>query len=363
MKRFFLIFFLFSNIFLLKPLLLAYYPDFSVHYDSARALLDGINPYIGGNNFFIPDVYPPFSQIIFIPFSLLPPHTAALVWTILSIAMYYVSLVLLVRLAGRTRNELYLLAGVLNVTFFPLKFTLGMGQINTAILLLFVAFLYFLLRKKRGDLAGLAVGMSLVLKLFPVSLPIYLILKKQYGAICWMTNVVLATILVSLVLFGSEIHFYFLRNVLPDLLGGWKDYYYNQSLTFPISKIFVSDRTRSVVYLGMAVIFVTPLFMLILKRRLSLLLLSTIITLTLLLSRFTWQHHLVLLIPSFIFVYEYATRNKNIMIWLFVSYVLVSVNIAEPLRYPLIIQTHAFLGMVLLYCLQLYILRRSTNAR
>lgn len=356
MKKIPFLFLLFSLAYLLKPLLIGFYADFSVHYDSANALLEKNNPYIGGTNFFIPDVYPPFSQFFFIPFTFLSARFAGELWVALSIVFYLLSIGLLMNIFSfKWSNKAFLLIGLLNFTFFPLKFTLGMGQVNTLVLLFCCLFLYFLKYKKKPMYAGSVLAMSVLWKLFPFFVLPYLFVKRKYSVLIWLFSTVGFVVFLSCLLFGMEIHVYFVRQVLPSLLGGWKDYYYNQSIAFPIAVLFAEDsplRTGSYVFFGFLVLF--PAALLSLKRPFSLLALTTIFTATLLVSRFTWQHHLVLLLPSFFCVLSIISKWKSKEgILIGVSYLLVAGNLSKPLEFPLLIQSHALIGMFILYGIQL----------
>lgn len=358
MKKISFLFFLCSLVYLLKPLLIGYYADFSVHYDSANALLERVNPYIDGGHFFIPDVYPPFSQFFFIPFTFISAYLAGELWVVLSIVFYLFSILLLMSIFSfKWNDKAFLFVGLINFTFFPLKFTLGMGQVNTLVLLFCCLFLYFLKQNKNPVYAGSALAMSVLWKLFPFFVLPYLFLKRKYSVLAWLFSVVGLVVLLSSLLFGVEIHVYFIREVLPSLLGGWKDYYYNQSIAFPIAVLFAEDSPfRIVSYVFFALLLLIPAVYLSLKRPFSILALTTIFTVTLLVSRFTWQHHLVLLLPSFFCVSLYISNWKSKMgLLLGISYGLVAANISKPLEFPLLLQSHALIGMILLYGMQLYI--------
>ena len=364
MKKISFLFFLCSLLYLLKPLLIGYYADFSVHYDSANALLERKNPYLEGGNFFIPDVYPPFSQFFFIPFTTMSTYSAGELWVVLSIGFYLLSIILLMNVFSfRWDLKSLFLIGLINFTFFPLKFTLGMGQVNTLVLLFCCLFLYFAKRKSSYIYAGSALAMSILWKLFPLFVLPYLLMKRKYSVLVALFLTFAAVVLLSILLFGIPIHIYFVREVLPSLLGGWKDYYYNQSIAFPIAVLFSENSPfRIVSYALLSLIFLIPAIFLSSKRPFSILALTTIFTATLLVNRFTWQHHLVLLLPSFFCVLSLLPKWKSrIGVLTGVSYGLVAANLSKPLEFSIFIQSHALIGMTLLYGIQLYLWYKVTN--
>ena len=97
-KYFPLALFVLSLFFIIKTLFLNYYPDFRVHYLAPLAIFKGLNPYLGGKNYFTPDVHPPFTILLFSPFTLFSYYLAEKLWTLLSIIFLLVSLDLIFKI-------------------------------------------------------------------------------------------------------------------------------------------------------------------------------------------------------------------------------------------------------------------------
>lgn len=134
---------------LLKVLLLNYYPDFSGYYFGPKLALTNKNPYLGGKDFFTPFVYPPFVLLFFLPFTLSSFISAEKIWTILSLACLISTILLLLKMYNQ---KIFSVTGLF-LTFlvfiaFPVKFTLGMGQINIVVLFFLTLSIFFLDRKK-----------------------------------------------------------------------------------------------------------------------------------------------------------------------------------------------------------------------
>lgn len=352
------LFFLASLIYLHKPLLIGYYPDFSMHYFGTKAFFDHVSPYQGGGNFFIPHVYPPFTSIFFVPFMVFSYDAAEILWVGVSIAMYMVSIMLLFSLFNRRITgsvEMFLFA-LLNFSYFPLKFTFGMGQVNTFVLLCISLFLYFTLKRRNEMFAGSVIAFSIAMKLFPILLLPYLLLRMKWRILVWFVATLAFVIFLSLLFFGYEIHAYFLNEVLPSLTGGWKDYYYNQSISGLVSVLESDESNRKIWYQFLSGIFLLPvLVFLVVKRKNYLYCVSLILITSLLINKFSWQHHYVLLIPS-LFILLFSAKGRMMRILVGVAYALMAINLENPLKFHPIIQFHALYGAILLYGLTLYTL-------
>lgn len=345
-----------SFVYLLKPLLIGYYPDFSMHYFGTKAFFDHVSPYFGGEHFFIPHVYPPFTSVFFVPFMVFSYDTAEIVWVAASIVMYVLSILLLFGVFKRNMLrtlELFIFS-VLNFTFFPLKFTLGMGQVNTFVLLCISLFLYFTVKRKNDIFAGNVIAFAIGMKLYPILLIPYLLLVKKWKILMSVALTMSSVIFLSLAFFGYEIHLFFLNEVLPSLTNGWKDYYYNQSISGFVSVILSEERNRQFFYtIGSAFFLIPALIILLLKRKKYLYSVSLILITSLLVNKFSWQHHYVLLIPS-LFILFFTAKSRVVKILVGASYVLMAINIEYPLNFHPVIQFHALWGAVLLYVLTLY---------
>jgi hypothetical protein len=143
------IIFLATFVLLAKSLFLGFYPDFNTQYYVPQIVLKGINPYAGSSMLYTPQVYPPTMFLLYYPFSLLPLSYASYLYVFLSFSSLFVSLYFLANyfeIKFFSTINLVLMSFVL--IFFPVKFTLGMGQINLLLLMVLVVSLYFFERKK-----------------------------------------------------------------------------------------------------------------------------------------------------------------------------------------------------------------------
>ena len=362
------IIFLFSLFFIVKTLFLNFYPDFKVHYLAPLAIFNGVNPYLGGKNFFTPDVHPPFAIFLFSPFTLFSYPVAEKLWTLISIALFFGSLTLIFKI---NKEKIYSKTGLLLTAlicsfYFPVKFTLGMGQINFLILFLAVLSIYFL-NKGKYYYSGFFLSLSVMIKFFPLLfLPYLVILKKWRVIFSFIIFFLGISAIVFLINPGINVDFY--KNVLPTLLGGWKADYYNQSLSGFLARGVEDIYLREIIRIIISSLFILFSLILILKSPKSLinLCLSLLITITLIINNFSWQHHFVWLLFPFITLFFYIKNNKLGPKYFFIlglSFFLVGINLSNPRLFPVILISHVFYGTIVLWGLNFYLISKRLGSR
>lgn len=352
-----------SFLWLCKALLLGYYPDFNTQYYVPHLVFSGHNPYLGGSGLYTPQVYPPTEFIFFLPFSLLPLKLSSYLYTVLSITSLVVSLYLLSRIFQlKFFSKLNLLMMGFVFMMFPVKFTLGMGQINLVVLLLVVSGLW-LVKKKMEFQSGLILGVSILIKMYPLFLPIYFLLKQKtkfiYGIICTL----LVGLVLVLIFIPGEVNSTFLK-IFPSLLSSWKLDYYNQSLGGFIGRSWGPSEFANLLKQLISVTLVLATFFVVLRNRKTdfltfSLIFGSLINLNLIVNTFSWQHHFVWLIIPFYATVFYLRKNKyskKYFVLLFIAYILVSINFKDPSILPVFLQSHVLFGGLILLGLDLYLL-------
>jgi alpha-1,2-mannosyltransferase len=137
----------------------------------------------------LPFTYPPFAAVLYVPLDLLGAIGARWVLTVVSISCYVVVLVVCAR---RLRMSLAIAAliGLAGLTFEPFLRTILLGQINLLLLALVVIDCLVVPARYRGMLVGLATG----IKILPGSFILFLILKREWGAVCRAAAVFAVTV-------------------------------------------------------------------------------------------------------------------------------------------------------------------------
>ncbi len=384
-----------SFLWLCKALFLGYYPDFATQYNVPKLIISGVNPYIGGSGLYTSQVYPPSVFFIFLPFSFFSLIQASYIYTVLSLIFLVTSLYVLSRTFElKFFGTFNLLLMSLVFISFPTKFTLGMGQTNMMLLLLLTLFIWF--AKLRKDfIAGLFLGTSIAIKLFPIFLPIYLLMKFKKGnrglILPWtrlrlwvnkkqlrddleIIDGVLVAIfgfaILTFIFIPKDLILYFLFETLPSLLISWKLDYYNQALSGFIGRSFGIETIAIALKASFSLLLTIVSLYIITKNEDSNfsttgLKFGTLITLSLILNNFSWQHHFVWMIIPFYATFYYLKKIRAKRLYLVIvgiSFLLISFNFKHPEGIPVLIQSHVLYGALLLLVLNLYFLHKKKLA-
>lgn len=364
-RVFALLFALSSFLLLVRVLFLNEYPDFRIYYTSALLFLEGVNPYTAKDALLVPFLYPPITILIFLPFLAFSLQLAGLFWTVINIFLLLVSFYVLIILFEEkiTSNSTLILFG-LTCLYFPVKYTLGMGQINILVLFVLVLFIYFY-KGKRIAYAGSMLSVAILLKIVPIIILPYLLLRKEFKIVFVVIFSLLFVTIVSFLIFGPMIYQIYLSAVIPELLfSPWKGDYYNQALTGLLTREITDIQLRLLLknFISASLVFIT-FFILWWRRKTKdpSLAISVLITLSLIVSSFSWQHHFVwLLIPYtviFFTIREYKLPTY-FYVFLGISYILTGFNISQTASVPTIFQSHVLYGTIILWLLNLYLLHK-----
>lgn len=337
----------------------SYLPDFSIFYQAVFVGFSKENPYLY-SDFFASFIYPPLFLLCIYPFAFVSFATASQLWILISVFSLGISLFLLAVLLRASWLKVSIVCFLAAISF-PVKFTLGMGQVNLVLLLCIILFLYFTEKKK--ILAAIFFMIAAMIKIIPLLFLYPLILRKAYRQLVLIVIVFVVFALFTIGIFGWDLSAYYLFHVFPSIVaGGVKMAYYNQSLPAALSRFGVS---ALIIPLQM-IIGISSLAILWFKKPNMLVSVSFLLITSLLISSFAWQHHLVLLILPFFVLFTYG-KTYIWYVFLFVSYILISMNIAFPEQflsawYGSIVLSHATGGMIILYGLFLYYLLRHYEA-
>jgi len=139
--------------------------------------------------------YPPFAALFFVPLELLGNVDARWVLTAASIGCYVVVINVCARRLGMNRATATMV-GFAGLTFEPFARTILLGQINLVLLALVVIDCLVVPVRHRGMLIGVAAGIKLV----PGAFILFLILKREWGAVGRAVAVFAVTVAVGSVI-------------------------------------------------------------------------------------------------------------------------------------------------------------------
>jgi hypothetical protein len=155
---------------------------------------------------------PPFTALFFVPFALLPLGVSKLVFNIISSVLFIISIYRLCKHLEISITFIYLL---IPLTFFvPLRNEILFGQTYFLILFLITeGYLAYFNNKKA--LATILWAVSILIKVFPLIIIIFLVLKKDWRASCYLVVTCSLLLLVSVSLQGLDVWVDFLTTILP----------------------------------------------------------------------------------------------------------------------------------------------------
>lgn len=342
--------------------------DFRLYYLGAQSVLLGKNPYEEVQGV----IYPPISLALLTPFASLPIELAEDVWTLFSLIALLTSIVLLLKISMTyTIGNFFIVAG-LALLSFPVKFNLGMGQINL-ILLMLTCLSFYWYRKRLPVLAGSALAVAAALKLTPLVLILFFLKKRQWKiVISCLVGFILLNCL-GLMLLGSTTTFDYWQKIFPAIPTVGNAIYYNQAFTGWLARAEVADQLARIINY---VVFGGMLAMSWFTTRkesqpvgvelseLGLFMISVLVG-----TGLAWQHHYVaLLIP--LVALSLAVNNLKhskyrYLIAIGASYLLVAANLKQPYLvqglWQQLVLSHVLIGAIILFVVTVFRPRLGTR--
>jgi hypothetical protein len=194
-----------------------------------------------------PYLYPPLLAEALVPITFLSPWTARLVWHALSIVAALLSVWLLDRWLGERERgeELRAAFAVIAASFWPIRETHLMGQVNTIVLLLLVV---WWTGRDRSHRAAIALGAAVAIKMSPALLLLVPLVERRWRELAWGAASGAGLIVLSCLALGAR-GLEFLSSVLLGFLPGsqWHglripiDLYGNHSLAAVLFRISPSS--------------------------------------------------------------------------------------------------------------------------
>jgi alpha-1,2-mannosyltransferase len=277
--------------------------DLHVYLGGSRAVFEGSRLYQFHFDQ-LPFTYPPFAAVVFAALGGLSWTAAAVVTTIVSVALFPVMLYLALRLPPVSRwldpaaaLRLALLAGAAGIWLEPVRTTLGYGQVN---LLLGVAVLYDLSRADQVRHKGVLIGLAAGMKLTPGVFAVYLLVTRRYRAAALAAASFAATVAAGFAVSPASSRDYWLHLWLnPGHISPVQNAA-NQSLYGALSRDLHTPHVQAAWLIAAAVVAVAGLALAAAAQRggdeatgFSLCAITG-----LLISPISWTHHWVMAVPA-----------------------------------------------------------------
>jgi hypothetical protein len=184
--------------------------DFSHYYVSALAMRQGLNPYTTdlrplGRQLGIAGIAratdTPFFLLCFEPLTLLRPAAAYWFWCALNLFALAAAIALIFREAGSlTRRQMIALV-TLTALYPPVSNHFYYAQSQILILLLMVLTLRAL-RLRRPKAAGLIISAAALIKVFPLTVTGYLVVRRNWRVLGWVAVGLIAGTVAPIIWFG-----------------------------------------------------------------------------------------------------------------------------------------------------------------
>jgi alpha-1,2-mannosyltransferase len=191
--------------------------DFGIYFTAAQQALRGESaylPYAIGESF----VYHPAVLTMMSALAWLPLTLAFVLWSLLSFAAYAFSIYLIFTQFAPERRRNIWISVFLLLCSAPFVENLYIGQINAFVTLLLVLCLLFD-ERDRPLLAGLCLGVAILLKTSPAILLVYFLALRRYRVIIATVPTLAAFSLLAFIQFGSQVYSDFF-SVLGYIAGG-----------------------------------------------------------------------------------------------------------------------------------------------
>lgn len=271
-----------------------------------------------------PYLYLPIFAVLMLPLSALSQPTATAAVLLINFSLWPLLIVLAHRLWSpppELRGPMAAMALVLVPTFYPTILTLHHGSPGLLVAVLVVGTLVAE-RAGRSRLAGVLLALAVLIKIVPVVLVAYFLLRRRWRVLAAASVAGTALLALSLAVAGVGPHLHWLLEMAPGLASGARTGTFfepachpeNQSLTGICCRLIGEGSAwfRPVSSaLGVLVVGITALVLWRRRRpRLDGLEASVVVVTLLLISTITWFHHMTLMVlPLGVLVVEAARRR------------------------------------------------------
>ncbi|RSM86501.1 DUF2029 domain-containing protein [Kibdelosporangium aridum] len=245
----------------------------------------------------LPFLYPPFAAAFLSPLGMVPFGVASALWTLLTIALVALVIVLVLRSLGAS-NPWWLTAALLPFALFiePVRDHIFFGQVNIFLMALVV--LDLLVKSPRWP-RGLLIGLAAAIKLTPLAFLLILLLRRDFRAmVTTVLSFVAFGVIGALISWENSVKFWTGAMFGSDRVGA--GYAGNQSILAVLLRLGGEPPLRSVVWLVLcAVVLALGVFVMrgVLAEGKVALAMGINALIMLLVSPISWSHHWVWCVP------------------------------------------------------------------
>lgn len=307
--------------------------DMVIYREGVKAYLEGRSMYsepMMAGDIALPFIYPPFGALAMVPLTApdwITHDMAGNIMNVLSDLLVLACLYFIFRALLKDRTWLLpvvSLVWALTMAFEPIRLNNGFAQVNIVIMALVIL---DLVPRKRWLPQGILIGLAAAIKITPLAMLLYFLLRKELKPILIaIGTAAAATLAAAAVRWQAFVEFF--TSKLLDMgsgadFGVATDYQSNSSLKAVVQRLFSSTESMEAngtliniiwLVLALAVVAVGSVLILALLKR-NMLVDAQLVTalVMLLISPVSWSHHwvwLALVIP--VFTYRAWTWRNNV---------------------------------------------------
>jgi len=323
----------------------------------------------------MPYLYPPLFAVLMLPFTFMNYTFAKNLWLFLNQAFLMGALVFTWYSAKDKISciELIFLLFLL-LNFAPIFSNLNLGQVSILIFLL-VASSFYLFKKRKDFWTGVLLAFATMFKITPGLLIVYFLWKKEYRVFFSALFSLIILFLLSIVLVGIETNYFYITKILLPLARSRIPHPSNQSYLGFFLRLFSNSDFANTLSIAASLITLMLAGFCCRKKvdrsdfRFNLEF-SLVITAIFLISRVTWEHHLVWLLFPFITILVYLTEMRKIflLVALAFSYAFIALqfNYIDPRLAKgifILAMSPRMYGVLILYWLLVYTLLIFKNEK
>lgn len=212
--------------------------DFGIWLSAARNWVENGMLYVSAsvaNNPFAVYKRPPFYIMLFTPFVHYDDLVVLQYFRVVNIALFVITMGIWLRMM-RAHYLWWLAVIVLLTNYQPLYDTVAYGQTDVILLFCFTVVLWAL-QVRRDIWAGVVIAVLTMLKIYPVLLLVFFVIKRRWWALVGFVVGMIACNAMSIAVMGWDIHVQYLFSVLPSV-GGTTSWVENQTIAGFVTRFF-----------------------------------------------------------------------------------------------------------------------------
>ena len=301
---------------------------------------------------------PPFSILFYLPFSFVNCFAAKVIFNTICLIIFCFSFFRLLKFCKTESWILYLLPFIF---LYPLYNCIIQGQSYLLITALLIeAFLAD--ENKKYVLSALCISLCVCLKIFPIFILFYFILKNKNRVVIYSIALVLIIFILTANVVGFDVVTYYFKIVLPrlinnDIIGPY--YHGNQSIYSLLLNLFSFDDIQNkhpiinlpiiIPIIEGALTAVLLIFLIASRTKLSILFFGFVLFCSLLIGRYNTTYGMLILVP---FVVALMSSRKFTGKDFFVMIIL-AISLSMPIGYfihsGLVLQFSRLIGLVVVF--------------